>query len=305
MGKKLLIIGGTYFTGRVFSILAAREGHELTFINRGRYSMKSLGDVREFACDRHDIWRLKKLELEQQYDAVIDFCAYEPRDISLLFENLPCKWNQYIYLSTADVYARADHVKSENDELQQECPDDEVGLYTYKKMLLEKELMEESAHQGSAYTILRPAFIFGPYNYAPRESWYIKSIVQGEPVYCPKDAEGVFQVVYVKDVANAILLCISRPEARNEVFNLSAPDVMTYDKYMDVLKEVSDRQIKTVDITVKQALQRRIPLPFPLMEEESELFDGSKIMCHLGLVYSDLTEAMRLTYNAFKSVYEG
>lgn len=37
MSKKILIIGGTYFLGRVFSILAYREGYELTFINRGRF----------------------------------------------------------------------------------------------------------------------------------------------------------------------------------------------------------------------------------------------------------------------------
>ncbi len=304
MRKKLLIIGGTYFTGRVFSILAAREGHELTFINRGKYSMKSLGNVREFACDRHDIWGLGKLPLEVRYDAVIDFCAYESRDISLLYENLPCTWKQYIYLSTADVYARADGVKTEQSGLLQEKPDDEVGLYTYKKMLLERELMEESRRRGNAYTILRPAFIFGPYNYAPRESWYIQNIVKGNPVVCPRDAEGLFQLVYVKDAAQAILLCISGPEARNEVFNLSAPEVMNYDKYMDVLKKVSDRQIKTVSITAEEAVRKRIPLPFPLTKEESELFDGSKITRRLGLVYSDLTEAMRSTYQAFKGVYE-
>ena len=74
MSKKILIIGGTYFLGRVFSILAYRKGYELTFINRGRFSMKNLGEhVREFACDRHDSSRLQTLKLESVYDVVVDF----------------------------------------------------------------------------------------------------------------------------------------------------------------------------------------------------------------------------------------
>lgn len=47
MKKNLLIIGGTYFTGRVLAVLAARAGHSLTFLNRGKYSMKFLGDIKE------------------------------------------------------------------------------------------------------------------------------------------------------------------------------------------------------------------------------------------------------------------
>ena len=41
--SKILVIGGTYFTGRVFTIVAAREGHELTLVNRGRYSLARPG----------------------------------------------------------------------------------------------------------------------------------------------------------------------------------------------------------------------------------------------------------------------
>ena len=36
MSKQVLIIGGSYFTGRVFAMTAAREaGYSLTLVNRG------------------------------------------------------------------------------------------------------------------------------------------------------------------------------------------------------------------------------------------------------------------------------
>lgn len=266
MKKNLLIIGGTYFTGRVLAVLAARAGHSLTFLNRGKYSMKFLGDIKEYVCDRHDGPGLEKLKLDSEYDAVIDFCAYEPGDAEFLFEHLSCTWKQYIYFSTADVYARTHGIKTENSRLQQTAPADEVGLYTYKKMLLEKEVKTESLRRGSAYTVLRPAFIYGPYNYAPRESWYIQHIIQEKPICHPADATGKFQMVYVKDVAEAVLLCITDFAARNQTFNLSAPDIWNYGKYLELLENVSGRKIRTVSVTVRDVLENNIPLPFPLIE---------------------------------------
>ena len=36
---KILVIGGTYFLGRVFTIVASKENHQLFLLNRGTYSM--------------------------------------------------------------------------------------------------------------------------------------------------------------------------------------------------------------------------------------------------------------------------
>lgn len=75
-------------------------------------------------------------------------------------------------------------------------------------MLLEKELKKGACRKGCSYTILRPVFIYDPYNYAPRESWYIQRIVKGQVIPHPSDANGKFQMVYVKDVARALIECI-------------------------------------------------------------------------------------------------
>lgn len=305
MGKKILLIGGTYFVGRVFAILAYRQGYELTFINRGKYSMKELGNrIQEYVCDRHDKEQLNHLKLEKRYDALVDFCAYNPGDISLLFEYLPCEISHYIYLSTADVYLRSKEVKNEKSPMQCQKPDDEVGLYTYHKMLLEDELRLLCGKYDCNYTILRPAFIFGPYNYAPRESWFIKDIIQKNMVNYPVDSTGCFQMVYVKDVGEAIIRCIQSEKSKNKSYNLSAPEVLNYRRFLDVLKEVSGIDFHENHITVSEALLAGLPFPFPLTDEENELFDGSKIVDELGINYTDLNTAMKATFHAFKQVYE-
>lgn len=302
--KNVLVIGGSYFAGRIFVILALQNGWQVTVLNRGRYPVGQLGNVTEFVCDRHDGQKLKKLPFKEEYDAVVDFCAYEEGDICGLIECLPCHFKQYIYISTADVCESSNGVRDENSKLQTLKPSDPVGLYTYKKMLLEKELADIAKKRDIPYTILRPVIIYGPFNYAPRESWYIRHIVRGEAIPHPTDAKGKFQMVYVKDVARAVMLCMEKPEAAGEVYNLSAPEIMTYDSYVELLRGVSDRPVETYPVTVEEVQKRGIPLPFPLLEQENELFRGEKIVRELGFSYGDQKESMRLTFQAFCRVYQ-
>ena len=54
---KILVIGGSYFYGRVFVMEAVKE-HEVTVVNRGTYSMEKMG-VTQITGDRGDsgLWQ--------------------------------------------------------------------------------------------------------------------------------------------------------------------------------------------------------------------------------------------------------
>lgn len=304
MGKKVLVIGGSYFAGRVFAMVASREaGYELTFINRGRYSMKHLPNVTEYQCDRHNIAGLRALP-ELEFDAIVDFCAYEPGDVKNLLENLHGKFGRYIYISTADVYDRTTREAKDETAPLQSCQEScASGEYMFKKMLLEGESRETCEKLGIPLTILRPAFIYGPYNYAPRESYFVQKIVKHEAIPVPTDSDAQFQFVYVKDVAAAIIAAIEHEEAAGQAYNLVAPEVMTYEKYMDVLRKVSDIPFETTPVTVQQVIQENIALPFPLFASENELYIGEKSVRELGLVYTPFEVGMEKAYAAFKNVY--
>ncbi len=304
MSCRVLVIGGSYFLGRIFCTLASRSGEfDLTLVNRGRYPMTHLPGLREFHCDRHDPLGLSQLPGEE-YDAVVDLCAYAPGDIASLLDSLPGRAKRYILVSTADVYARFGGAKDEDSPLMAEPGSGAAAEYTWHKRLLEKELAEESALRGLETVLLRPAFIYGPYNYAPRESWYIEKIVKGQPLPVPTDAEGRFQLVYVKDAAEAIMACVRQEAAAQQAFNLAAPEILDYGSFIETLRAVSDRPFTTAEITVEDSFREGVPLPFPLTEEESELFSGEKITRLLGLTYTPFREGMEKTFRAFRSVYE-
>lgn len=303
--KKVLVLGGTYFTGRVFTMMAVKAGYSLALINRGRFSMKKFGEIMEYHFDRHDLDALRSMP-PQDYDAVIDFCGYEPGDVKSALENLPGNIGQYIFLSTSDVYDRSlCTLKDEQTALMTVQSSCNAGEYMLKKAQLDLETIETCSAMGIPYTIIRPAFIYGPFNYVPRESYYIEKIVKNQPIPVPMDAGASFQFVYVKDVAAALMLCCEKDIAKNQAYNLSAPDIFTYKSYMSMLKEVSDIPFTTYPVTVQEVLGQDLPLPFPLAYEESELFDGSKIVRQLGLTYTPFREGMEMAYRSFKSVFAG
>lgn len=298
---KILVIGGSYFYGRVFVMLAAGK-YEVTVVNRGTYSMAEFG-VRQVTGDRREAstWGA----CEEDYDVAVDFCAYEKGDIAAVLENLPAGIKQYIFISTVDVYERgAGGLKDECTPFEKRVFAGEAGAYIAGKAALEQELAEECSKRGIHYTVLRPAVLYGPFNYAPRESVYIRMIVQNHILPRITGASGKFQMVYVKDGAEAIVKCLLNEKTYGEAYNLCQDRILTYDLFLDGLKEAADVELQEITFSVESAMAQGIPLPFPLTEAETELYSNEKSKRELGMEYTDFNEGIAKAYRAFKGVYQ-
>ena len=304
--KQVLVIGGSYFAGRVHAILTSKgdsgDGNiHLHVVNRGNYPL-NLPNVTQYICDRHDTEKLASvLPQDIVFDAVVDFCGYEPNDISSVVEVLNTRIKQYIFISTSSVYDPVGHSpKTENDPMLQNFSGGVISDYVMKKCLLELELINICKIYKLPYTILRPSFIYGPFNYAPRESYYIKLIAAGQPVPVPVDATGRFSFVYVMDVADVINLSIANSKAYNEIFNLAGNDE-TYETFMKTLEICNGGPFETAPVTVQKVIDENIPLPFPLNNDE--LYSGKKVEEVFGYKYTPFETGMKKTFTVFKNIY--
>ena len=320
---KILVIGGSYFYGRVFVMLASKE-HNITVVNRGNYSMADFG-VNQVKGDRRDasVWR----QCRENYDVVVDFCAYNEGDIACVLENIAGRVLQYILISTVDVYRRGTGlVKDENSPIETRQFPGEAGDYIAGKVALEAELREQCGNRGIHWTLLRPAILYGPYNYAPRESLYIQMAVQQQILPEITDADGRFQLVYVKDAAQALLNCLGNPKAFGQAYNLCQDGNLDYQEFSMLLMQAAKvfavenaseagkgtaaekgpkpaKEPVMISMTVSQAQVQGIPLPFPVHAEETEEYSNEKSKRELGLEYTSLTEGITRTYRAFAGVF--
>ncbi len=294
---KILILGGTYFLGKAFAQRACRE-HALALVNRGNRPLVIDG-IKSYIGDRHEEATLK--EIEGDYDVIVDFCAYEEGDIRRIVEHLKGRFRQYVFISTCDVYRKGTgEVLTEESPLEERAFPGPEGAYILGKVALEKELAACAAEFGFAYTSIRPAFIYGEDNYAPREGIYFQWIEKAGQILHPTDATGEFQMVYADDCAQVILRVCGDEQAYGQVYNVCGTEGVTYELWREVLERAVDKPFECIALDVEQVYERQIPLPFPLRAEESERYDGTKVK-ELGVSYIDLAEGIRRCYEKNKN----
>lgn len=305
---KILVIGGSYFYGRVFVMEASKE-HEVTVVNRGTYSMESFG-VSQITGNREDIglWQ----SVTEDYDVLVDFCGYKAGDVANVLEHIAGHIGHYIFISTVDVYKRGlSGYKGEDTPLELCKFAGEAGEYIGGKVALEQELRLQCEQKEIPFTILRPAILYGPFNYAPRESVFIQLMVQQQLLPRITDADGHFQLIYVKDAVNAIIKCMGNEKTYGQSYNLCGDEVVSYDMLADALLKGSAKieqdgkgtQIQQIPMTVQAAMEQGLPLSFPVTKAETELCSNEKSKAELDMQYISLEEGMGRTCQSFWSVF--
>ncbi len=311
--------------GRVFVMLAS-EQHQLIVVNRGSQPLTGL-PVQEIHGDRHDaaLWE----NCGDNYDVLVDFCAYQEGDIRTVIEHLKGSIKQYIFISTVDVYVHSSgsslsmDLSGQKEAVPQDIREQEslwtflredapletvryageAGDYIAGKVALERELLEVCGRAGISTTVLRPALIYGPLNYAPREALFIQLMVQNHILPIITGAEGKFQFLYVKDGARAILQCLLNETAYGQSYNLCGNEIVDYEILAQALKRAGELPLREVTLSVEQAQAQGFPLPFAVRREETHLCSNEKSKRELGMVYTGLEPGMEKTYRAFYNVF--
>jgi len=297
--KNILIVGGSYFAGRAFVEALQNSSEYAPFvINRGTRPL-NLDGVEEIVCERRDVGKMAEVVPPLEWHAVVDFCAYNPGDIVTLLENLPGSVQQYIYISTTTVHQNSQCLPMcEGSPKLTAAQPEPAGDYAYNKLLLEGELKQACEGRGVAYVSLRPAFIYGKYNYAPRESYFFDQITKHEPIILPSLPQALFSMVSVEDVANICMACLGNEKVFNNAYTVCADELVSYDRIIEVLEEITGRKLNVMRQPLRLINAARIPLPFPL--EEHLVYSGALLKEKLNYEYVTFLEGMRRAYDWYR-----
>ena len=227
---RILILGGTGFTGPAQVQYALARGHKLTLFNRGRRPKEWPGEVEELTGDRNkgEVDVLKGRE----WDVCIDNPTTLPFWVRDVGQVLKGKVGQYVFISTLSVYASdAAPDKDETDALAQYKGADPMKetmetlradiehLYGPLKALSEKEA--EKAFPGVT-TIIRPTLIVGPGDDTDRFTYWPVRLSRGGDVLAPGDGSDPIQYIDARDLAEWTIRMV---EARTfGVFNAAGPE---------------------------------------------------------------------------------
>jgi nucleoside-diphosphate-sugar epimerase len=301
--KNILIIGGSYFVGRIFvEELIKEKSYEIYVYNRGNLPLNIKG-VTELVGDRNDEERIKRTIPDKQWDVLVDFCGYTPDEVKKMIRSLPGNLNQYIYISTTSVYENIKDLPIREDAPKLSKPQPELGQYAdygYNKWRSECQLKAECEKKQLTYTSLRPAIIYGEYNYAPRETYFFDLIRDDKTVVLPENDFALFSFVYVIDVARIIIKCLGNEKVFGRAFNVAGEELVSYQRMIEVFEEISGKTVSTQKMSIAEINEKRIPLPFPL--DSHLIYSGAKIREVLGFEYTPFSNGMRRAYQYYQLV---
>lgn len=205
---RILILGGTGFTGPYQVRYALARGHTVTVFNRGRERTDWPGKVEELVGDRNT-GDLKALE-GRQWDVCIDNPTTLPFWVRDAGRMLSGHVQQYVFISTVSVYAEADQPADESAPLASYAGADAMaetgeslranigGLYGPLKAVSEQEAARQFP---GIVTIIRPGLIVGPGDETDRFTYWPVRLARGGDVLAPGDGTDAVQFIDARDLA--------------------------------------------------------------------------------------------------------
>jgi len=205
---RILILGGTGFTGPHQVTYALARGHHVTLFNRGRSPHAWPGEVVELVGDRNT-GDLKALE-GGEWDVCIDNPTTLPFWVRDAARVLRDRVGQYVFISTVSVYAANDKAEDESAAVERYAGADPMAetvetlrghigeLYGPLKAASEQEARRQF---GERTTVIRPGLIVGPGDETDRFTYWPVRIARGGEVLAPGDGSDPVQFIDARDLA--------------------------------------------------------------------------------------------------------
>lgn len=154
------------------------------------------------------------------------------RTLENVLDSIRVKTPHLIFMSSSMVYGNFNNAMANED---QQC--EPLGIYGALKFAGEKLVIAYNQTFGVPYTIVRPSALYGARCVSRRVGQaFIENALAGKPVTINGDGNDQLDFTYIDDLVQGLVLCMARPKALNQVFNLTYGDARSINQMAEILR---------------------------------------------------------------------
>lgn len=247
--RNILLLGGTGAMGVALTRILSAQGHNVYVTSRKK--KESEDTIHYFQGNAHDITFITAVLKDKTWDAVVDFMSYSTREFEERLELFLDNTAQYVYISSARVYAESDELITEQSNRLLDTSTDKEYLqtdeYALAKARQENLLFKSSKHN---WTIIRPSVTYNSnrlqLGVLEKEHWLYRALHGRTIVFSEDIGSKLTALTSGYDVANGIAAIIGEEGALRNCFHITDPNSYTWNTileiYLDLIQELTGRR---------------------------------------------------------------
>ena len=243
---KILLLGGTGAIGNHLVGLLLNDGHHVCVTTRSP-KLNDIENLEFIQGDAKNMFFLSEI-LSQKWDVIVDFMAYKTLEFSKRVKFLLNATTQYVFISSARVYANSEDIIKEDSKRLLDVSNDEDYLKTDEYALTkarQEDLLINSGYKN--WTIIRPYITYDnnrlQLGIFEKEGWLYRAL-SGKTIIFSKDIyEKITTLTHGLDVSKGINAVVGSIEAKGKIFHITSNESITWGSILEIYLDVLEKYL--------------------------------------------------------------
>ena len=275
---RVLFLGGTGIISSACSRRAVEQGLDLSVLNRGTTSMRSLpAEVRRLTADVDDTSSIGDAIGDDDFDVVVDWLAFTPEQVRARTDLFRGRVGQYVFISSASAYQTPASRLPITESTPLRNP---YWAYSRGKIACEDLLTALYREEGYPVTVVRPSHTYDETHVPLEGGWTaVDRMRRGEPVVVHGDGTSLWTLTHHTDFARDFVPLLGNPRTLGEAFHITSDDVLTWDQIARALGAAAGAEPHIVHVPSDAIAAVDAEWGAALLGDKahSAVFDNSKI----------------------------